>query len=363
MSVHGRRRIKVLVVDDSPMMRTLLSTRLGADPGLEIVGCAGDAYEARDLIVERDPDVLTLDVEMPRIDGVEFLRRLMPQHPLPVVMVSALTRAGGETALAALAAGAVDVVLKPSGQIPGDLGRMIDELATKIRIAATANVSGWKRAMLPAHAKSPSTMRARPSTRLIAIGASTGGTDATRRVLGGLPIDSPGIVVVQHMPAGFTSMYADRLNQELGLRAVEARDGDPILEGTVYIAPGELQCAVVRSGPTFSLRIRPGPKVSGHAPSVDVLLASVAMTAGPRAVGVVLTGMGRDGAEGLLALRRAGGRTLVQDAATSVVDGMPRAAWECGAAEERVAIDDVAAAITLRERQIAADDHRLRARV
>lgn len=193
-----------------------------------------------------------------------------------------------------------------------------------------------------------SSMVAKPTDQLIAIGASTGGTDATRRVLARLPASSPGVVVVQHMPAGFTSMYADRLNQELSLRAVEARDGEVVMHGTVYVAPGERQCAVVRSGTTFSLRVRQAAKVSGHCPSVDVMFASVAMAAGPRAVGALLTGMGRDGADGLLDMRRAGARTLVQDEATCVVYGMPREAWKQGAAEAQVPIDEMAGEIVAR---------------
>jgi two-component system chemotaxis response regulator CheB len=223
---------------------------------------------------------------------------------------------------------------------------MIAELRTKLRIAAGANVSAWKRAMLPVAGRSTSTIAAPLSNRVIAIGASTGGTDATQRVLAGLPRDTPGVVVVQHMPAVFTAMYADRLNQELGLRVVEATDGDALRDGTVYIAPGEQQCAVVRASGGFALRVRRGPKVSGHCPSVDVMFGSVAVAAGSRAVGAILTGMGRDGAEGLLAMRRAGARTFAQDEATSVVYGMPREAWDCGAAEARVGVDAMADAIT-----------------
>lgn len=348
MSAGRHGPIRVLVVDDSAVMRRLLADGLAADSAFEVVGTAADAYEARDMIVAKAPHVMTLDVEMPRMSGVEFLRRLMPQHPLPVVMVSGLTPAGGEQALASLAAGAVDIVLKAAADRPGDMARMLDELRTKVRIAASANVSAWKREMLPAHGNVTTKMVAPPSPTIVAIGASTGGTDATRRVLAKLPLDVPGVVVAQHMPAGFTSMYADRLNQELGLRVVEARDGEPILGGTVYIAPGEVQCAVVRSGGHFAVRVRPGPKVSGHAPSVDVLFASVAASVGRLAVGVLLTGMGRDGADGLLEMRRSGARTLSQDEATSVVYGMPREAWQIGASERQVAIDDMAAEIVAR---------------
>ncbi|MBK8235956.1 MAG: chemotaxis response regulator protein-glutamate methylesterase [Deltaproteobacteria bacterium] len=349
MSRDPKAPIRVLVVDDSSLMRRLLSDGLAADPMFDVVATAADAYEARDLIVSKRPQVMTLDVEMPRMNGVDFLRRLMPQYPLPVVMVSGLTTAGGDLALASLAAGAVDVVLKAQADRPGDMARMLDELRTKVRIAATANVSAWKRAMIPAHnGGAGNKMVAPPSPSVIAIGASTGGTDATRRVLAHLPLDVPGVVVVQHMPAGFTSMYADRLNQELRLRVVEAHDGEPILGGTVYVAPGELQCAVVRAGDHFAIRVRPGPKVSGHAPSVDVLFASVAASVGRAAVGVLLTGMGRDGADGLLEMRRAGARTLSQDEATSVVYGMPREAWQQGASERQVGIDDMAAEIVAR---------------
>lgn len=343
----SKSQIRVLIVDDSPTMRKVLREGLVGDPSLTVVGEAGDAWEARDLIVSQRPDVITLDVEMPRMDGVEFLRRLMPQLPVPVVMVSGASRSSDELALAALSAGAVDFVRKATGGRE-DSARMLDELRTKLRIAASANVSGWKRAMLPAHSTGSCSWVARPSDFVIAIGASTGGTDATRRVLAHLPSDGPGIVVAQHMPAGFTSMYADRLNEELDLRVVEAKDGETLMRGTVYIAPGELQCAVVARDGGFALWVRPGEKVSGHAPSVDVLFASVARAAGPRAVGALLTGMGRDGADGLLEMRRAGARTLVQDERTAVVYGMPRAAWEQGAADAKVPIDEMAAAIVAR---------------
>lgn len=339
----NKRPIRVLVVDDSALVRQILSRGLARDPGLEVVGTASDPYVARDKIAELRPDVLTLDVEMPRMDGVEFLRRLMPQYPLPVVMVSALTQKGKSLTLEAMEAGAVDFVTKPSANLAASLESVLDELRVKIKIASTASVAHWKhkRPAGPAYAQGPKAL-AESTDKVIAIGASTGGTEALREVLSAFPADMPGTVVVQHMPPGFTQMFADRLNSCCAMEVREAKDGDRVRAGLILIAPGGLHMRLIRSGGMYHVECRPGEKVSGHCPSVDALLLSVAAHAGANAAGAVLTGMGHDGAEGLLAMRRAGARTLAQNEASSVVFGMPKVAWEKGGAECQMPLDRVA---------------------
>ncbi|MEW6217907.1 MAG: chemotaxis response regulator protein-glutamate methylesterase [Thermodesulfobacteriota bacterium] len=347
MALTPKRRIRVLVVDDSSLVRSILSQGLAQDPGLEVVGAAPDPYVARDKIVELSPDVLTLDVEMPRMDGVEFLRRLMPQHPLPVVMVSALTARGKRITLEALEAGAVDFVTKPSTDVARGLAAMLLELRTKIKIASTANVSHWKgrRTGLAAAALPAPGALAESTDKVIAIGASTGGTEAIRQVVAALPVACPGVVVVQHMPAGFTTMFADRLSSLCAMEVKEAQTGDRVRPGRVLIAPGDFQMSVVRSGGVYQVECRRGEKVCGHCPSVDVLMHSVAQQVGANAVGVMLTGMGRDGAAGMLAMRQAGARNIAQDEASSVVFGMPREAFELGGAERLVPLADIAAQV------------------
>jgi len=344
------RPIRVLIVDDSALVRQMLSQGLAADPAIEVVGTAVDAYDARDKIVTLQPDVLTLDVEMPRMDGVEFLRRLMPQYPLPVVMVSTLTHRGAEVTLKALEAGAVDFVAKPSSGQGFGVMEILQELRAKVKMAATVDVSSWKNRgglRRPAAYNRSAELPSAASDRIIAIGASTGGTEAIRQLLEGLPAAMPGILIVQHMPAGFTRMFAERLNQLCAMEVKEAVNGDLVRPGRVLIAAGGEHMTLVRKGAGLEVHCAPGEKVSGHCPSVDVLLHSVASIAGPRAIGLLLTGMGADGADGLCAMRRAKARTLAQDEATSVVFGMPRVAFERGGAEQLVAIDQMAAA-TLR---------------
>jgi two-component system chemotaxis response regulator CheB len=321
--------IRVLVVDDSAVVRAILREGLNADPFIRVVGTARDAYEARDMIVELAPQVMTLDVEMPRMDGVDFLQRLMPQYPIPVVMVSSHTERGRETTLSALAAGAVDFVTKPSRNMSQGVEQMMLELRTKIKIASTANVAHWKNRRPQAAPLSPIRV---DSDRLIAIGASTGGTDAIRTVLERLPTSSPGVLIVQHMPPGFTATFAALLNQSTSFLVKEAAEGDLLTPGTALVAPGGRQCAVELVGEAFTVHILGEQRVNGHAPSVDVMMRSVARAAGRKAVGVLLTGMGADGARGLLEMRRAGAATIAQDEATSVVYGMPREAAELGAA-------------------------------
>lgn len=331
-ATRGRRgaKLRVLVVDDSALARTALSRGLSLDPDLEVVGEARDPFDARDKILSLSPDVMTLDVEMPRMDGIEFLRRLMPQRPIPTVVVSSLSQRGSEIALAALSAGAVDVVCKPSRNLSGGLDAMIGELRTKLKIAATARVAQHKTRLPPPR---PAGALAETTDKIVAIGASTGGTEAIGVVLARMPANAPGVAIVQHMPPGFTHTFAHHLDAVCAVQVSEARDGDRLFPGRALVAPGGQQLRVVRSGGDYLVEVRPGDKVSGHCPSVDVLFASVASCAGPNAVGVLLTGMGSDGAAGLLAMRRAGARTVAQDEATSVVWGMPKVAWENGGAE------------------------------
>lgn len=336
--------IRVLVVDDSAMVRDILAQGLSMDPFIEVVGTAADPYIARDLIVKHKPNVLTLDVEMPRMDGVEFLRKLMPQYPIPVVMVSALTEKGKKITLDALEAGAVDFVTKPGMDVARGLNAMLMELRTKVKIASTANVSHWKHKRVHRRSASEafSTALAESTHKVIAIGASTGGTEAIRAVITSLPAIAPGVVIVQHMPPGYTKMFSDRMNSLCPMEVKEAEDGDRVMPGRILIAPGGMQMQLFRSGGIYQVECREGKKVSGHCPSVDVLMHSVARHVGPNAVGVMLTGMGSDGAEGMKAMRDAGGRTIAQDRESCVVFGMPKAAFELGGAESLVPLEAIA---------------------
>jgi two-component system chemotaxis response regulator CheB len=350
------RKIRVLVVDDMPMVRELLSRGLAMDPMIEVVATAGDPFEARDRIIEHKPDVMTLDVEMPNMDGVEFLRRLMPQYPIPTVMVSSLTERGKEVTLNALQAGALDFVTKPGSDSGRGLNDMLVELRTKVKIASTANVSHWKRprtavppdATVHVPVARPSVTTAIPgrtSEKLIAIGASTGGTEAIREVVTRFPATTPGVVIVQHMPAGFTRLFAERLNTLCQMEVKEAEDHDPIVPGRILIAPGGRQMAVVRIGAVWQVRVTLGEPVNGHCPSVEVLMQSVADCAGSHAVGVMLTGMGADGADGIKAMRNAGARCFAQDEESCVVFGMPKVAWERGGVERLVPLREMADAV------------------
>ncbi len=343
-----KKKIRVLIVDDSALVRQILSCGLDTDPWIEVVGTAGDPYIARDKIIELRPDVLTLDVEMPRMDGVEFLRRLMPQCPLPVVMVSSLTQKGKQITLNALEAGAIDFVAKPTSNIASGLNSMLMELRTKIKIASTSNVSHWKHKKdLPSYSQTVAAncALAESSDKVIAIGASTGGIEAINKVVTKFPATMPGVVIVQHMPAGFTKMFAERLNQTCAMEAKEAVSGDRIRAGRILVAPGGVQMYVLRSGGMYQVVCKPGEKVNGHCPSVNVMMESVAKHVGTNAIGIMLTGMGSDGAKGMLAMRQAGARNIAQDEATSVVFGMPRVAYELQAAERLVAIENIAPAV------------------
>ncbi len=331
------RPVRVLVVDDSALARRIIIDTISRDPRIEVVGSAPDVYAARDRILQLDPDVLTLDIEMPRMDGVEFLKRLMPKRPTPVVVVSALSRAGAAVTLDALANGAVDFVLKPSTSFGQGLDAMADELIGKILVAARTDVSRWRDARFRARAVARSqTALAESTAKLIAIGASTGGTIALTAIIQALPRTIPGVVVVQHMPPVFTAMFADKLNAISSVEVAEACDGARVLAGHVLVAPGGMHTTVERRGGHYVVRCRDGELVNGHRPSVDVLMHSVASAVGANAIGAILTGMGSDGAKGLLAMREAGARTFAQDAATSVVFGMPQQAFKVGATERLV---------------------------
>ena len=343
------RRIRVLVVDDSAVMRQLLAEILGSAPDIEVVGTAPDPYVARDKIKRLNPDVLTLDVEMPRMDGLTFLRNLMRLRPMPVVMVSSLTAQGAEETLEALELGAVDFVTKPAVDVVHGMRAYAETLIEKVRAAAGARVRRLALAPAPRRSADAVLPRARPpralrtTHRIVAIGASTGGTEAVRALLAALPPDAPGIVIAQHIPAAFSGPFARRLDGACALVVREAEDGAPILPGHAYVAPGDRHLLVERSGARYHCRLSDGAPVNRHRPSVDVLFRSVAQAAGPNAVGVLLTGMGEDGARGLLEMREAGARTLAQDETTSVVWGMPGAAVRLGAAEEVLPLGRIAA--------------------
>ncbi|EGF89985.1 response regulator [Asticcacaulis biprosthecium C19] len=332
--------IRVLIVDDSALMRQLLTAVLSEDPQIHVVDTAADPLIAREKIKKHNPDVITLDVEMPRMNGLEFLSRLMALRPTPVVMISSLTASGADAALKALDIGAVDVVGKPSGFMSDGMAALGEEIRTKVRTAAASRVG--------AH-RVPTAVR-RSGSRLIgdkviAIGASTGGIPALTTLLTALPADMPPIVIVQHMPASFTPRFSQRLDEACGLKVSEGQDGQRLRSGEVCIAPGGRMTRVRADRQGLFLAISDEDRVNGFCPSVDVLFNSVAETCGDRAIGVILTGMGRDGAEGLLELRRRGARTLGQDAASCVVYGMPRVAAELGAVERQMSPAHIAQAL------------------
>lgn len=337
-------KIKVLVVDDSALMRRLLVEFLTSDPQIEVVGSAPDPFVARDKIKQLNPDVLTLDVEMPRMDGLTFLENLMRLRPMPVVMVSSLTERGAEITLQALELGAVDFVTKPKIDLEAGIRQYADDLIAKIKSASRARIRGIN--TLSAPIKPSGTKRMfRTTEKLIAIGSSTGGTEAIKDVLMGMPADAPAIVITQHIPAAFSGPFAQRMDRSCAMRVCEAQNGQQIVPGHVYIAPGDWHLRVVRDGARYVCRLDQTAPVNRHRPSVDVLFQSVTENAGTNAVGAILTGMGDDGARGLLAMRQAGCRTLVQDEASSVVWGMPGAAFKLGAAEQVLPLSRIAEAL------------------
>ena len=351
-------KIRVLVVDDSALMRELLTELLNSDPQIEVVGSAMDAYVARDKIKKLKPDVLTLDVEMPKMDGLSFLSNLMRLHPMPVVMVSSLTEKGAEVTMRALEIGAIDFVSKPKVDLEHTLEDCAAEITSKVKVAAKACVNTVMRQ------KSAAPARARPAAngadtipgggngaysttdRVIAIGASTGGTEAIKDVLMGLRPDCPGIVITQHIPPVFSRSFAERMNQVSPLVVCEAQDGQQIRPGHAFIAPGDQHLSVIKDGARYRCKLDSKPPVNRHRPAVDVLFDSVAETAAHNAVGVILTGMGKDGAVGMKHMHDAGAATIAQDEQTSVIWGMPHAAIEEGGVDHVMPLQKIAQRMT-----------------
>ncbi|MFN3545396.1 MAG: chemotaxis response regulator protein-glutamate methylesterase [Thiobacillus sp.] len=328
-------KIKVFIVDDSALIRSVMKEIVNSQPDMEVVGVAPDPLVARDLIKQTNPDVLTLDVEMPKMDGLDFLERLMRLRPMPVVMVSSLTERGSEITMRALELGAVDFVTKPKLDIQSGMREYADLIADKIRAASLANV----RARAPTPAQAATRLDAVRNTfstseKLIIIGASTGGTEAIKDFLVQLPPDSPGVLITQHMPPGFTRSFANRLDKLCRISVKESEGDERVLPGHAYLAPGHSHLLLVRSGANYMTRLDQGPPVNRHRPSVDVLFRSAATAAGRNAVGVILTGMGRDGAAGMLEMKNAGAHNLAQDEASCVVFGMPKEAIAIGATHE-----------------------------
>ncbi len=336
-----RKPVRVLIVDDSALMRKLLTEILSGDPGIEVLGAAQDPYVAREMIKTLNPDVITLDIEMPKMDGIEFLKKIMRLRPMPVVMISSLTQQGADATLHAMEIGAVDCVAKPTQDLQHGLSEKYLEVIEKVKMAATARVRSLDDRPGRAGQRLSSSPAFASTEAVIAIGASTGGVEALSSVLPVLPPDSPAIVVTQHMPASFTRSFANRLNGLCAISVVEASDGARILPGHAYIAPGDMHLRVAKSGANYICRIGGQERVSGHCPSVDVLFQSVAECVGKNAVGVILTGMGKDGAKGLLAMRNAGAYTLGQNEASCVVYGMPRIAEEMGAVMEQLPLRQI----------------------
>ena len=325
--------IKVLIVDDSAMMRQLLTQILSSDPHITVVGTAGDPFAAREKIKVLNPDVLTLDIEMPRMDGLTFLEKLMRGHPMPVVMISSLTTKGADITLRALSLGAIDYVSKPTLDVSNGTIERSHEIISRVKTAATAKVGRARAAAAPA-ASNGKTYQFSATHKVVAVGASTGGTEALKELLTPLPADFPGIVIVQHMPEAFTHQFAERLDSLCKISVREAKDGDRILPGHALLAPGGHHMTVVRQGMQYAVHVYRGERVNRHMPSVDVLFSSCARTLGKNAVGVILTGMGADGARGMLEMKQADAFTIAQDEATSVVYGMPREAVMLNAVDQ-----------------------------
>jgi two-component system chemotaxis response regulator CheB len=343
------KKIKVLVVDDSAVVRKVFKEELSKERDVEVIDTAPDPYVARDKIVKLKPDVVTLDIEMPRMDGLTFLRKLMAYYPLPVIIVSSLTKRGSKLAMDALALGALEVVSKPSGAY--SVGEMSVQLVDKIRAVASVRVEKKKEEQGGAR-ETPIQALVKTSNKVIAVGASTGGTEALKAVLTAMPPNAPGILLVQHMPAQFTASFAERLNELSAMTVREAKDGDSLVNGVALLAPGNFHMLLRRSGSRYHVEVKKGPLVHHQRPSVDVLFHSVASQAGRNAVGAILTGMGADGAAGLLKMREAGARTVAQDEKSCVVFGMPKEAVRLGAAEKVVPLGGMAQALM----DLASDD-------
>jgi two-component system chemotaxis response regulator CheB len=343
--MRAENRIKVLVVDDSAIVRKVLTDALGCESDIEVVGTAPDPFVARDKILSLNPDVLTLDIEMPRMDGLTFLKKLMHYHPMPVIVISSLGVASSRAALEALAAGAIDVLAKPGG--PQSVGELRLSLASKIRAAKVARLRTQASQFAP---PAPTPVRlpagqAFPSSAVIAIGASTGGTEAIQNVLIELPENCPGIVIAQHIPAVFSRSFANRLNEKCAIRVREAEDGDRVEPGLALVAPGNFHMLLRRAPAGYRVEVKDGPMVCFQRPAVDVLFHSVAQAAGPNATAAILTGMGSDGAMGMLAMKKSGARTIAQDEATCVVFGMPKEAIRHGAVDRVLPLSEIPGAI------------------
>lgn len=351
LQARPRRPFKVLIVDDSAVVRQTIQKILDADPDLSVIGTAPDPFVAAERIKKEMPDVITLDVEMPRMDGITFLRRLMEQRPTPVVMCSSLVSDRSETLAQAIEAGAVDIVLKPELGVKEFFEESCMRLRDTVKAAAQAKLGALRPRVVPAKLSADAVLppasgaMARTTEKIVAIGASTGGTEALRVVLQGLPPDCPPVVIVQHMPESFTAAFARRLDGLCGVTVREARNGDRMLRGHVLIAPGNRHTLLTRSGASYGVEVREGPLVSRHRPSVDVLFRSVSQKAGKNAIGVIMTGMGDDGAKGLAEMRQAGARTLGQDEASCVVYGMPKEAMKAGGVEDELPLERIAPAI------------------
>ncbi len=328
------KKIRVLIVEDSLMFQKFLVNSLNKDPMIEVVATATNPFEARDNIIKFNPDVMTLDIELPRMNGLEFLRKLMPQYPVATIVFSGMA----DKVFDALNAGAVDFIPKPKGVSYEEMQNFLEnELTTKIKIASTADLSNYKHLN-----KIPYTKYRGREDLIIAIGASTGGTEAIYDVVKKFDVTIPGIVIVQHMPSGFTEMFAQRLNRQCKVTVSEAKTGDRVEPGKVLIAPGDLQMKIVKINGIYQVECKSGPKVNGHRPSVDVLFESVAKQAKNKALGIILTGMGADGAKGLLEMRNAGCPTIGQDEASCIVYGMPKVAYDIGAVQYQVSLDNIA---------------------
>jgi len=339
----GKTPIRVLIVDDSSLIRQLLTMLLAADPEIEVVGSAPDPLVARELIKSLNPDVVTLDIEMPKMDGVSFLRKIMALRPLPVVMISTLTQASADVTIQALEIGAVDFVAKPTTNVAANMEALGDEMRTKVKAAARARVRA--RPEQPSAPPPRRTTPIGPTQKIVFVGASTGGVEALHKLLLGFPADCPPILITQHMPERFTTSFAARLNNECAMTVHEAAHNQPVEQGHVYIAPGGQHLEIARNGNRYVCRLHLDPTVSGHRPSVDVLFRSAARLIGKRAVGAILTGMGGDGADGLLEMRQAQATTFGQDEATALIYGMPRVAFERGAVMRQLPLGRIAEAI------------------
>jgi len=335
----NNNKIKVLVVDDSAIVRKIFNEELSKETDIQVVGTAPDPFVARDKIVQLQPDVILLDIEMPRMDGLTFLKKLMKYYPLPVIIVSSLTQKGSTMAVEATEQGAVDVLAKPGGSY--SVGDMCVQLKEKIRAAAKVNMN---RKLIPVSRSKVETITKslqETTQKVIAIGASTGGTEAIKEILVNIPLNCPGIVIVQHMPANFTTAFAERLNNLCQIEVKEAKDGDSVINGRALIAPGNFHMLIRRSGAKYYVNVKDGPLVHHQRPAVDVLFTSIAQYVGRNAIGVILTGMGADGAKGLFAMKGSGAKTIAQDEASCVVFGMPKEAIKLGAADKIVSLDRI----------------------